>query len=70
MSSCGHLAYLVITRSVEGTSTSVARARIELRCDKHEGHEGNHSNAEHGEEWRGKVGERTTILRHEDEVNE
>jgi hypothetical protein len=65
---CGHLAYLVITRNVEGTSTSVARARIELHCDKPDGHEGNHASSEHNEEWRGKPGERTTILRHEDEL--
>jgi hypothetical protein len=68
MSTCGHVAYLVITRSVEGTSTSVARSRIELHCDKPPGHEGNHASSQHGEEWRGKPGERTTILRHEDEL--
>lgn len=70
MATCGHVAYLVITRNVEGTSTSVARARLELRCEKAEGHEGNHASSHYDEEWRGKPGERTTILRHEDEIPE
>jgi hypothetical protein len=66
MEQCGHKAVLVITREVEGTSTSVARSRTELRCDKPKGHEGAHVDSRNGETWVGKPDELPTLLRHED----
>lgn len=72
---CGHKAVLVITRTVEGTSTSVARKRVELSCGLPENHPGKHRDEVHGEEWEKKRGgtgtrdsDRPTILRHEDET--
>jgi hypothetical protein len=66
---------LVVTRTVEGTSTSVARRRVELSCTLPESHPGNHRDEVHGEEWEKKRSggaardsERPTILRHEDET--
>ncbi len=67
MQSCGQRAVLVITQAVEGTSTSVARRRIELSCGLASGHEGRHRDLTEGEEWEAKAGHVPTILRHEDE---
>jgi hypothetical protein len=68
MSDCVHRAVLVITRTVEGTTTSVARARVELRCGLPAGHGGHHRDRDHGESWEDKPGQpQTTLLRHEDE---
>jgi hypothetical protein len=57
---------LIITRSVEGTATSIARSRTELICDQPDGHAGPHVDSSAGETWQGKPGERPTLLRHED----
>lgn len=70
MSDCGHRAFLVITRAVEGTSTSVARSRVELRCGLAEGHVGAHRDPGHGAEWEGDDTHHPTLLRHEDEDGE
>lgn len=51
MSKCGQHAVLIVTREVEGTSTSVARTRVELKCGLESGHEGPHRDLEHEEEW-------------------
>jgi hypothetical protein len=67
MQACGQRAILVITRTVEGTSTSVARSRVELSCRLSEGHDGSHQDSEHGESWEGKPDHVLTLLRHEDE---
>lgn len=52
--------------TVEGTSTSIARRRIPMACDKEAGHSGPHRNAEHDAEWEGKPGRVTTVLREYD----
>ena len=67
MSACGHRAILVITRAVEGTTTSVVRRRVELTCSLPTGHAGSHRDAEHGEDWAGRPSDRPTVLRHEDD---
>lgn len=68
MSECGHRAVLVITRSVEGTSTNVARRRAELFCRLPAGHAGAHRDPSENAEWEGGADKRPTILRNEDEV--
>ena len=65
---CGHRAVLVITHSVEGTATSVARDRIELSCELPHGHKGEHRDLRNGELWTGAAGKITTILRDETET--
>jgi hypothetical protein len=67
MKLCGERAVLVITRTVDGTSTSVARSRTELSCQLPSGHAGAHVDTEHAEQWESKPGDRPTLLRHEDE---
>jgi hypothetical protein len=66
MAQCGQRAVLVITQSVVGTSTNVARSRTELICDQPTGHAGLHIDSRANETWQGKPGERPTLLRHED----
>ena len=67
MAECGDEAVLVVTQTVEGTTTNVVRRRIELRCGLPAGHSGAHSDAQHGEEWQPRQGHKPVILRHEDE---
>ncbi len=67
MQSCGQRAVLVITQTVEGTSTNVARRRIELSCGLELGHAGKHRDLTEAEEWDDKAGHIPTLLRHEDE---
>jgi hypothetical protein len=64
---CRHRAVLVVTRSVEGTSTNIARERKNLSCGLETGHGGRHRDLQFEEEWQdgGKV--LSHILRHEDE---
>lgn len=64
MTFCGHHAVLLVTQDVADTSTSIARERIELRCDLEDGHSGAHRDSAQGEEWQGEQGRRTTLLRH------
>jgi hypothetical protein len=64
---CEQRAVLVITSSVDGTSTSVARQRIELVCGLPKGHSGAHHDARHDEDWESPAGTRPTLLRDEDE---
>lgn len=56
---------LVVTREVEGTSTNVARQRLELVCDREPGHAGRHKDPKHAEEWDAEPGKTPTLLRHE-----
>jgi hypothetical protein len=65
--SCGERAVLIITTRVDGTSTSVARRRVELRCGLGAGHGGKHRDLDQSEEWASTPGQRTTLLRDEDE---
>ena len=62
---CGQRAVLLVTREVEGTSTNVARERVELVCDQESGHAGPHRDGRHGEQWDAELGKATTVLRHE-----
>lgn len=64
---CEERAVLIVTHSVEGTSTNVVRERIELRCDLASGHEGAHEDSQRKERWEGAVGRVATVLRHENE---
>jgi Fe-S-cluster containining protein len=70
MTFCGHRAVLLVTQDVADTSTSVARERIELRCDSLPGHDGPHRDTARGETWEGEAGRRTTLLRHVTETTE
>ncbi len=65
--SCKHRAILIVTGPIEGTSTSVARTRIELSCSEPEGHGGMHHDEKHGERWEDRGPELTHLLRHQDE---
>ena len=67
MPSCGRRAVLVVTRVVEGTSTSVARRRVELTCELERGHLGEHQDKTHGEKWGDRSSQIPTLLRHEDD---
>ena len=65
---CGKKALLVITRTAEGTSTHVARLRIELSCRLPAGHGDAHHDTEHDEHWEDTKSQPVMIVRHEDEV--
>jgi hypothetical protein len=67
MATCGRRAVLYITRSVEGTSTSVARERVELVCDRAPGHTGLHRDSRHDEDWEHGERDITSLFRHEEE---
>jgi hypothetical protein len=67
MKACGQRAALVFTRVVTGTSTSIARRRVELVCSLADGHEGEHEDAEHHERWSAARGQTPTLLRHEED---
>jgi hypothetical protein len=58
----------MITRTVDGTSTSVAKSRIELTCRKEAGHEGPHEDSEHGQRWEGEAQKIVTIVRDDSEA--
>lgn len=66
MAECGERAVLIVTRAIEGTSTTIAQSRVSLVCTLPEGHEGDHRDANHGEAWEGPSGRVATLLRHED----
>jgi hypothetical protein len=68
MPTCASQATLVITRSIEGTSTDVVRERVQLQCQLEAGHEGVHRDTRHDESWEAKEGQRPTLLKHEDEI--
>lgn len=67
MAACDARAVLVVTRAVVGTSTSVARERIDLECGLVLGHPGKHRDGRHAQEWESRSSQRPTLLRHEDE---
>ena len=67
MQPCGRRAVLVVTRVVEGTSTSVARRRVELTCQLESGHAGQHHDQQHGEKWDDRSSQVPTLLRHEED---
>lgn len=65
--SCPYRAVLLVTRDMRGTSSSIAKERVELTCMEPEGHEGPHHDARTGIRWQDKGKTVRTILRHEDE---
>jgi hypothetical protein len=65
MADCGETAILIITLTPAGTSTNVARRRLEIRCELDRDHDGPHRNTEHHAEWESG---KPLILRHEDEL--
>jgi hypothetical protein len=52
---------------MEGTSTNVARQRIELHCSLPKDHEGAHRDSPHNQEWQVVQGRPTLLLRDESE---
>lgn len=67
MTECGQRAILLVTGTVEGTATHVARRRVELICRLAEAHDGPHHDPVHREYWEARPGQVPTILHHEDE---
>jgi hypothetical protein len=65
---CRAKAVLIVTATLEGTATNVARRRVELTCGLPEQHEGAHHDTEEGEAWQAPVDEVPMVLRHEDEA--
>ncbi|MCC6903073.1 MAG: hypothetical protein IT377_29150 [Polyangiaceae bacterium] len=63
---CGAKAVLIVTKSVQGTTTNVAQRRAELVCDAPVGHTGAHIDSRQGESWDAEPGKVATVLRHED----
>ncbi len=65
--SCKHRALLIITRDVRGTTSNLAKKRIELQCGEPAGHDGPHRDSEHDETWTDRGSDLTHVLRPEDE---
>lgn len=59
-------ATLLITRSVTGTSTNIARERVVLRCSLQAGHSGPHHDSTKNEHWEATGDRPTTLLRQEE----
>lgn len=68
MPTCRAKAVLIVTATLEGTATNVARRRVELACGLPEHHDGAHRDAKEGEAWQAPVDEMPMVLRHEDET--
>lgn len=64
VTTCSQGAVLIITTSLAGTSTNVARERVPLTCGLAEGHEGAHRDEKNGESW---APGKQTIIRDQDE---
>ncbi len=60
---CTYRAVLIFTRSVKGTSSGIAKARIDLRCGRTADHEGPHHDLEHDERWEDRGKQLTHLLR-------
>jgi len=64
---CDTRAVLLVTRQMEGTSTNVARQRIELYCSLAPGHAGPHRDEKHAQEWLVVKGRASMVVRDEDD---
>ena len=64
---CPHKAVLIVTRSVRGTSSSLARERVELSCAEAEGHQGEHRDPRHNRSWKDRGQTVTHVIVNEDE---
>ena len=60
---CEHRAVILVTGDVPGTSSNIAKERIEINCDLGDAHEGQHQNDEHNEKWEDRGGPITHIVR-------
>jgi hypothetical protein len=65
--SCKHRAILIVTHAIEGTSTNVAKTRVELTCGEPEGHAGQHHDKRRGERWDDRGNQLTHLLRHDEQ---
>jgi mannose-6-phosphate isomerase-like protein (cupin superfamily) len=64
---CEATAVLLVTRQMEGTSTNVARQRIELYCSLSPEHDGPHRDEKHAQEWVVVKGRASMVVRDENE---
>ena len=64
---CDARAVLIVTRQMEGTSTNVARQRIELRCSLTPQHSGPHRDEQHSQEWVVVKGRASMVVLDEEE---
>ena len=64
---CDARAVLLVTRQMEGTSTNVARQRIQLHCSLPPEHAGPHRDETHAQEWLVVKGRASMVVRNEDE---
>jgi len=64
---CDARAVLLVTRQIEGTSTHVARQRIELHCSLSPDHAGAHRDEAHAQEWVVVKGRASMVVMDEDE---
>jgi hypothetical protein len=62
---CKARAVLIVTRSVDGTTTNVARRRVELTCSKPAEHSGPHFDVVEKQGWEAEAGKVVTVLKHE-----
>ncbi|MEI9949286.1 MAG: hypothetical protein WDO74_09945 [Pseudomonadota bacterium] len=67
MMACDARAVLLVTRQMEGTSTNVARQRIELYCSLPPGHAGPHRDENQKQQWVVVKGRASLVVRDEDE---
>jgi hypothetical protein len=70
MEHCAAKALLLVTATVEGTSTSIARERHHLRCSLDVGHPGPHRDEAHEQSWEGALEHCPTLLVHDEEAGE
>ena len=64
---CDVRAVLLVTRQIEGTSTNVARQRIDLHCSLAPDHVGPHRDEAHAQEWVVVKGRASMVVLDEDE---
>ena len=64
---CDEKAVLLVTRQLEGTATTVAKQRIELRCSLEPDHAGAHRDVGHDQEWLVVKGRPSLAIRDESE---
>ncbi len=64
---CPFRAVVLVTHDMKGTSSSVAKERLELTCMGEDKHSGPHKDAKSGITWDDKGKLVAMFLRHEDE---
>lgn len=64
---CKHRAMIIYTKTVKGTSSNLASARVELRCGEPEGHAGEHHDRDKDERWQDRGDDLTHIMRDAEE---